>query len=65
LQNISLLFIKKTAKSVSIELFSKIKDKPGAKRTMAAVLIGPKEVLVIVIVTAIVVFVAMVRRRRR
>ena len=34
------------------------------KVTMAAVLIGPKEVLVIVVVTAIVVFVVMVRRRR-
>jgi hypothetical protein len=33
--------------------------------TMAAVLIGPKEVLVIVIVTAIVVFVVMVRSRKR
>jgi hypothetical protein len=32
---------------------------------MAAVLIGPKEVLVIVIVTAIVVFVLMVRSRKR
>ncbi len=32
---------------------------------MAAVLIGPKEVLVIMIVTALVVFVVMVRRKYR
>jgi len=36
----------------------------GDKISMAAVLIGPKEVLVIVIVTAVVVFVVMVRRRK-
>ena len=32
---------------------------------MAAVLIGPKEVLVIMVVTALVVFVVMIRRKYR
>ncbi len=40
-------------------------DKKENKITMAAVLIGPKEVLVIMIITAVVVFVIMVRRKRK
>jgi len=40
-------------------------DKKEDKITMAAVLIGPKEVLVIIIITAIVVFLVMVRRKRK
>jgi len=39
-------------------------DKKGDQITMAAVLIGPKEVLVIIIITAVVVFLTMVRRRK-
>ncbi len=40
-------------------------DEHGGRIAMAAVLIGPKEVLIIVIVTAIVVFVAARGRRRK
>jgi len=39
-------------------------DKKGDQTTMAAVLIGPKEVLVIIIITEVVVFLTMVRRRK-
>jgi hypothetical protein len=53
-----------TGKSLSKELIRKQRINRELK-TMAAVLIGPKEVLVIIIVTAIVVFVVMVRSRKR
>jgi len=59
-----LLFSKNTGKSLPKELFLKTRNKHGAKITMAAVLIGPKEVLVIMIITAIIVFIVMVRRRK-
>jgi len=66
MQNIFLLFGKKNRKIPTKRTISKTtRNKHGAKMTMAAVLIGPKEVLVIMIVTAIVVFVVMVRRRKR
>jgi hypothetical protein len=38
---------------------------PGFVMNMATVLISPKEVLVIMIITALLVFVIMVRRKRR
>jgi hypothetical protein len=40
-------------------------DKQGDKVTMAAVLVGLKEVLVVVIVTAIIVLIAVRGRKRR
>jgi uncharacterized membrane protein YesL len=63
MQNIFLLFVERNRKIPLKNYFEK-RIKRELKITMAAVLIGPKEVLVIMIVTAIVVFVVMVRRRR-
>ncbi len=72
MQNISLLFGENNYKSLDQRKCLKNKTLPDTgwinkedKITMAAVLIGPKEVLVIVIVTAVVVFVVMVRRKRK
>jgi hypothetical protein len=62
IQSIFLFFVWKNSTSIAL-LFIESKTKFSRSKNMAAILIGYQEVLVIIVVTAIVVFIAARRKR--